>query len=173
MESTNINQSNEYKRRINAVLDHLDQHYASEQGLETLAGIANFSPFHFHRIFKAILGESLYKDIQHIRIEKAAHQLKFQQQKSITAIALDCGFNSSAAFARTFKEYFAMSATAWRKNSIASMYIDPETNHAQWNLDMLSRKNVTIEVSDLPEVQLAYLRHIGPLKGQKKVGQTV
>lgn len=187
MESNKINQNNEYKRRINAVLDHLDRHYASEQSLETLAGIANFSPFHFHRIFKAIVGESLYKYIQRIRIEKAAHQLKFQKQKSITAIALDCGFSNSASFARTFKEYFAMSATAWRKtpeprfsknckvqskswqkNSISSMYIDPETNHAQWNLDMLTRKNVTIEVRDFPEVQLAYLRHIGPFQGQQK-----
>ncbi|WDE05664.1 AraC family transcriptional regulator [Thalassomonas viridans] len=183
----NMSENNEYKRRINAVLDHLDRHYAQEQNLETLAGIAHFSPYHFHRIFKAVVGESLYKYIQRLRIEKAAHQLKYQRQKSVTAIALDCGFGNPASFARTFKEYFAMSATAWRKtpdqrfsknckeqsnswqkSNLSSMYIDPETNHSQWNLDMLTRKSVTIEIRNLPEIQLAYLRHIGPFKGQQK-----
>ena len=187
MESKKINRNNVYTRRINAVLDHLDRDYPQEQSLEALAGIANFSPFHFHRIFKGIVGESLYKYIQRLRIEKAAHQLKYQRQKSVTAIALDCGFGNPASFARTFKEYFAMSATAWRKtpdqrfsknckiqsknwqkHSMSSMYISPETNNPQWNLDMLKRNNVTIEVSDLPEIQLAYLRHIGPFKGQQK-----
>ncbi len=104
MENKQQTQNNDYLKRINRVLDCLDTDYSQELSLELLANIANFSPYHFHRIFKGIVGESLYKYIQRIRIEKSAHNLKYQDDKSITEIAIECGFNNSASFARTFKE---------------------------------------------------------------------
>jgi AraC family transcriptional regulator len=73
METGNEKENSEYIRRVNRVLDYLDNNYSQETGLESLASIANFSPYHFHRIFKGIVGESLYKYIQRIRIEKAAN----------------------------------------------------------------------------------------------------
>jgi AraC family transcriptional regulator len=72
MDNSNKTQKNEYLKRINRVLDYLEENYAQQLSLELLAEIANFSPYHFHRIFKGIVGESLYKYIQRIRIEKAA-----------------------------------------------------------------------------------------------------
>jgi AraC family transcriptional regulator len=61
--------------------------------LKSLADIVHFSQYYFYRIFKGIVEESLYKYIQRIRIEKAAHSLKYHKNKSVTEIALDCGFN--------------------------------------------------------------------------------
>lgn len=104
----------EYTARINRVIDYIETHLDRELSLDTLAEVANFSKFHFHRLFQAMVGETLNQFIQRLRLEKAASQLIYNPKKSITEIALDCGFSGSAAFARAFKGMYGMSATAWR-----------------------------------------------------------
>jgi len=111
----NQNPKNEYIARINRALDYIETHIDSNLTLEKIAGVAHFSPFHFHRIFRAMTGETLNHFIQRIRIEKAAVQLVGNKGKSITEIALDCGFSGSAAFARAFRDAFGQSASEWRK----------------------------------------------------------
>jgi AraC family transcriptional regulator len=108
------NQQSEYIARINRVMDYIDGNLNQELSLEQLAKVADFSRFHFHRIFRGLVGESLNQFIQRIRLEKAAFQLLEATEKPVTNIALDCGFSSSAAFARAFKEKFDVSASEWR-----------------------------------------------------------
>ncbi len=188
-------QNSEYIKRVNRVLDYLNQHYSRVLTLDALAEIANFSPYHFHRIFKGIVGEPLYKYIQRIRIEKAAHAVRFHTDKPITDIALECGFANSASFSRTFKEYFKMSATAWRnggyqtfsKNckvndkdckqissewqveNISPLYIDFSSNNAKWEISMINQANINVEVKTLAATTIAYIRHIGPFKGETEI----
>ena len=50
----------EYEQRVNRVIDHVRAHLAEELSLDRLARVAAFSPFHFHRIFRAITGETLF-----------------------------------------------------------------------------------------------------------------
>jgi len=171
-------------------MDYIDAEIDGDLSLETLSSIAHFSPFHFHRIFHAMTGETLNRYIQRIRIEKAASLLVQNPNKSITVIALDCGFSGSAAFARAFREAFGMSASEWRstggndrskisktirkesqqdgKNgkafSVSAMYFDDSTNTLTWRMTMNDR-NITVEVKDMPEFTVAYIRHIGPYKG--------
>src|SRR5512137_2314544 len=104
----------EYALRINRVIDYIEANIEKELSLETLAEVACFSRYHFHRLFGAITGEPLGRFIQRIRVEKAASKLIHNPKTSITQIALECGFSGSAAFARTFKEAFGMSAREWR-----------------------------------------------------------
>ncbi len=70
--SSNAQINDEYKSRINNVIDYIESNLKSEMTLDKLADVANFSSFHFHRIFKTIIGETLNQFIQRIRIEKAA-----------------------------------------------------------------------------------------------------
>ncbi len=100
--------------RINRAIDYIEVNIAKELSLEDIAKVTNFSRFHFHRIFRAMVGETLNQFIQRLRIEKAAYQLIKNTKKSITEIAFDCGFSGSAAFARVFKESYCMSASEWR-----------------------------------------------------------
>lgn len=195
MESQEVNINSDYLNRINRVIDYLKDNYSKELTLESLANIAHFSQYHFHRIFKGIVGESLCKYIQRIRIEKAAHSLKYHKNKSVTEIALDCGFNNSASFARIFKEHFNMSATTWRKGGcntfsknckeqskdceqvssywkdviVSPMYIDSTTNNSNWRISMKNRSSVAIEVKELKEINIAYVRHVGAFKGEGEV----
>ena len=106
---------NEYISRINNVLDYIHQNIDKELNLNIIAGQANFSPYHFHRIFSGIVGEPLNKFIRRIRLEKSAQMLSSSHDKSITEIAFDCGFSGSATFARAFNDYFGMNASEWRE----------------------------------------------------------
>jgi AraC family transcriptional regulator len=81
--------------------------------------VAAFSPFHFHRVFRAITGETLFGFIHRLRIEKAAGALLNHPDQSVLEIALDHGFASAATFARAFKLRFGMSATEWRGGGAA------------------------------------------------------
>lgn len=104
----------EYLQRINRVMDYIELNLDRELKLEQLAEIANFSPFHFHRIFRSFVREPLYKFIMRLRIEKAALLLISNPKKTVTEIAFDCGFSASATFARAFKEFFGQSASEWK-----------------------------------------------------------
>ena len=105
----------EYQRRVNKVLDHIRTHRSQELTLEELAAVASFSPFHFHRVFKSIVGENLREHIQRTRLEYAANQLATNPHVDILEVALDSGFNSASAFARAFKERFGVTASEWRR----------------------------------------------------------
>ncbi|MBN1271592.1 MAG: AraC family transcriptional regulator [Candidatus Aminicenantes bacterium] len=185
----------EYVSRINRVIDYIEAHIEKNLHLADIARVAHFSPYHFHRIFKAMVGETLNQFIQRIRIEKAASRLIINPKTSITEVALECGFSGSAAFARVFKETFRMSASEWRfggyrrfskirksksKESerqsnigkdfdVSSFYIDNETSNLKWRIKMKNKNHVNVEVKDMPEMVVAYVRHIGPYKGDTKL----
>ena len=104
----------EYRIRLNRTLDFLNQNLDQDLSLHTLARTACFSPFHFHRIFVSIIGETPNDYVRRLRLEKAANMLINYPYRLITDIALECGFSSSAVFARAFNSYFGVSARTWR-----------------------------------------------------------
>jgi AraC family transcriptional regulator len=106
----------EYKSRINRVFDYIDQNISEKFTLEELASVSNFSKFHFHRIFLGMTGETPFQFIHRIRLEKAAIFLSSNPKMTISEIADECGFSDQATFARSFKSYFKMPASEWRKN---------------------------------------------------------
>lgn len=182
----------EYLHRINRVIDYIDNHLADPLTLDELASIANFSPYHFHRIFGALLGETLNQFILRLRLEKSASLLLQDPKESITSVALDCGFSSSATFARSFKDYFKMSASEWRsgrhdeyrKNcktnhnirqsldkdrkeyDVSTRYINGNQRKQTWRIQMKqkSKLNADVEVKNLDPMTVAYVRHVGPYK---------
>jgi AraC family transcriptional regulator len=84
-------------------MDYVEAHIAEDLTLEKLAAVAAFSPFHFHRVFAAITGETLSDFIRRIRLERAASGLVTLRETSVLGIALRCGFSSAATFARSFR----------------------------------------------------------------------
>ncbi len=106
----------EYFRRINRVIDYIADHPEKELSVEELATLSCFSHYHFHRIFKALVGESVGTYQRRIRVEKSAYMLRFNPSRSITDIALSLGFNSSSAFTRAFKRHFGHSPSQERKS---------------------------------------------------------
>lgn len=103
-----------YEQRINKILNAVSADPARVFSLEELAGIACLSPFHLHRVFSAMTGETLAACIRRLRLETAANLLRFSSSLNITAVALACGFSSSQNFARVFREWMGMSPGAFR-----------------------------------------------------------
>ncbi|MBL4797563.1 MAG: AraC family transcriptional regulator [Oleispira sp.] len=101
----------EYKIRIDRVLQYIDANLTNKISLAEVAEVSHFSVFHFHRIFTGILGETVNDYIARRRLECAVNLLIFKTDLSITQVALDSGFSSSANFSKAVKLHFGFSPT--------------------------------------------------------------
>jgi len=134
-----------YQERLLRVLLHIQKNLDQPLELDDLAGIACFSPFHFHRIFRGMVGESVMEYVRRLRLEQAAQKLRFSDRPVID-LALDAGYESHEAFTRAFTARFGLTPSTYRK----------------------ARK--TDGATDVPDVRLeefgpkriAFLRHVGP-----------
>ncbi len=143
----------EYQARINRAMDYIQNNLDKPLTLEEIARVAAFSPFHFHRIFKALVGEPLNVFIQRLRLERAATQLLGNPHKSITEIALDHGFSGSATFARAFRKSFGMSATAWREGGAKRYSKTGKPNRKMSQTDRNTGKANQVPVSYVEDVK--------------------
>src|SRR3981081_1470057 len=101
-----IDSRSEYAARMHRVVEHIDRHLDEPLELETLAGVANFSPFHFHRLFSAWMGETRCYYVRRRRLELSSQRLISQPAVPVMQVALSVGFGSTEAFARAFKTRF-------------------------------------------------------------------
>lgn len=106
----------DYQIRINRVFEYIEKNLDSDLPLATIADIAFFSPFHFHRVFKAITGETLNEYITRRRAEKAALEL-LHKDIAVSEIFLKYGFADNSSFTRTFKKFYGVSPTEFRKQN--------------------------------------------------------
>lgn len=175
----------EYKHRINKVIDYIEKHLDNQFTLDELASVASFSKFHFNRIFYALVGETPFRFILRIRLEKTASLIISNRKENITEIARNAGFTDISVFSRNFRSQFGVSASKYRtfkfQNSNlsqldsnkqqakdkATMYFCPSTNQIKWRTNM--KLNKSVEVKDLPKMTVAYIRHIGPYQGDEKL----
>jgi AraC family transcriptional regulator len=154
--------NSEYAQRINRVIDYLRGNLDRPIKLKELAGVACLSEFHFHRIFGAVSGETLNNFTNRLRLEKAARLLRYSEQ-SVTAIALDCGFSSSATFSRAFRSGYDTSPSQFRKNGeIKNSKICKELfPEDEYGLPMSAeerRAAFPVRLVEIPERQVAYIR---------------
>jgi len=159
----------EYVGRINRVIDYIRANLIGDLSLEALAQVANFSPYHFHRLFTAIVGETVNAHIRRIRMQRAASQLIYNPKLSITRIATDCGFSSPSSFARDFRRAFDMSASQFRTgghDSVAKFREGLQQEGVEFLADSgprteWSAMEFSVEVKTMPEFHVAYIRHVG------------
>jgi len=97
-----------YVTCIQRTLDYIEENLETQITLEKLAEIACFSPFHYHRVFQAMVGESVMDYVRKRRLTRAAERLFFTDEKVID-IALDVGFHYQESFNRAFKKFYDVS----------------------------------------------------------------
>ena len=174
-----------YTQRMNRVLDHIDAHLDETLEVAPLSAVAHFSPYHFHRIFTAWMGETLGDYLRRRRLEVAAARLAGQNQQPILQIALSVGFGSGEAFSRAFKTHFGQTPSAWRATTAARWNTELLDVRRRSNPDQILRKpdqeanteelhnpevtntqaqefTMQVTLATLPPTRIAYLRHIGP-----------
>ena len=106
---------NDYTQRINKVVAYINDHLDESLDLKTLAEVAALSEFHFHRVFKALKGESIGAHISRLRIEAAARLLRYSAL-SIEDIAFNIGYETPAALSKAFKNQYGITPTKYRTN---------------------------------------------------------
>jgi len=160
--------NNNYIQKINNVFTYIDDNFEGDLSLETIAQIAHYSPYHFHRIFKVITKEPLNSYINRKRVEKAAGLLFRNKELSITEIYLQCGFSSHAAFSKSFKKFYQLNPSVFRKvnpNKYSKIGQTELTKEAYLrNLEVLLNwrdMNTTFEIKQVPELHFATLTQIG------------
>ncbi len=178
------NSLKKYQWHINRAMDFINQHLDDDPSLDEIAAAAAFSKFHFHRLFKGVVGETVADFTRRLRLEKAAHLLLYDRRQSITQIAFTCGFSSSQNFAKAFRQRFGQSPGAFRRASPEGanwMAADPREPHyskignanpalmaydaRQFDLAdewQLKRLAMNVQIKKIDPFTVAYVRHIGP-----------
>lgn len=156
----------EYQRRFHAVTEYIDRHLDSDLDLATLAGVAHFSEFHFHRLFRALFGEPLGDYVRRRRLESAAVRLRAQPQVPVLDVAIAHGFGSAEAFSRAFRARYECSPTEWRNSKFDQMArkagqaprLELRDDGDPDNEDIIMK----VKLIDREPVRVAYLRYTGP-----------
>ena len=104
--------------RIKAMLLYIESHYSERISIDTLAREALLSQSEALRCFHTVLNTTPSKYIQQYRLEKAAALLK-KSDLTTTEIAMECGFQSSSYFIKTFRAYTGFAPRAYRKAHIS------------------------------------------------------
>ncbi len=165
----------DYIKSINKVLIYIDENLGNELSLELISKIACYSPFHLHRLFKAITNENLNAYIIRKRIEKASSLLVHQRMLTVTQLALQCGFNSNSSFTRAFKKHYGQSPAAFRQSYPKHFSKIGKVNSKNGQVDFMSEAyicninhlknwitmNAKVEIREVPTLNIAYLTHIG------------
>ncbi|MGH1518573.1 AraC family transcriptional regulator [Chryseobacterium sp. JK1] len=165
----------EYKKRIVKTIQYIDTHLDADLSLERIAEISAYSPFHFHRIFKLVTGETLQNYISRKKIEKSALYLAVRKEMEIKDIYLELGFSNHSVFSKTFKKHYGMPPSEFRRNApekfhrilqiqskngqpdaVFSTYICVIENLLNW-----TKMNLKIEVKEMPEMNLAAVMSLG------------
>ncbi|EKD89117.1 MAG: hypothetical protein ACD_34C00188G0001 [uncultured bacterium] len=156
-------QHTDYRNRIFTAMNYISQYIEREVTLTEIANITSFSPFHFHRIFKAVVGENVAEFTRRLRVELAANRLLGYPEKDVTSIALSCGFSSSQNFAKIFRQRYDASPTEYRKKQANNFQNRSVLNEFEpvliGNAEKSYLKQVTIQ--EMPESKAATVRRIG------------
>lgn len=156
-----------YKERILRVLVFIQQNLDYDLSTDQLAKVAYFSPYHFHRIFSGMVGESLKEHIRRLRLERAAMRLK-HTDKSVLEIALEAGYETHEAFTRAFKAVSGCSPTRFRSSKNLLFKTKPaavryRNGGAIRDIKLaIGGKAMQVEIRRLEPMRVAFVRHLGP-----------
>jgi AraC family transcriptional regulator len=158
-----------YSDRIEKVIEYIDSHFADDITLDGLASIANFSSYHFSRIFFLCTGTSVIKYLKDKRLEEAKLLLLGTDEK-VAEIAFRCGFDSISSFNVLFKQKFARTPTQLRQEHVSKNTIEPSNIQKEdedgcvhtLGKSLLRRVwNMNVNIKNYPEYRIAYFRHVG------------
>jgi AraC family transcriptional regulator len=153
----------DYHERILRTLAHIQAHLDDELDLDRLAMVACFSPYHFHRVFRGLVGEPVQEHVRRLRLERAAYRLKLQDE-AVTSVALDAGYESHEAFTRAFHAMFGMPPSQFRAahqgapDSPSGVHYDDASGYHPPDYGAPP----PVEIKTLPPQRVVFLRHTGP-----------
>jgi AraC family transcriptional regulator len=102
-----------YIDRIGRVRAHIHAHLDDPLDLDALADVACLSRFHWHRVYRAMTGETAAQTVRRLRLMRAAHDLA-NPGLSLTDVAERAGYTTQAAFGRAFSAAYGLPPATFR-----------------------------------------------------------
>jgi AraC family transcriptional regulator len=172
----------EHIARIGKAIDYIDSHLSEKLVLVDIAKAAYFSPFHFHRIFRLVVGETVNNFIIRKRIEKAASIFMNHKDVVITEVSSGLGFSSLSSFSRAFKKFYGMSPADFKNASPNkfSKICKTESKNGQIQISFEQyicnieksikwyQMKATTSIQSINDFNIAYLSHKGEMD---KIGE--
>jgi AraC family transcriptional regulator len=142
----------DYEDRLSRVTAYIYDHLDSDLDYQTLAEVAAMSPYHWHRIYHAIRGETAVATAKRLRLQRASVELA-QTGAPIDDIGARAGYSGAPAFTRAFAEAFGMPPAKYRQSG----------SHADFKPGQLSwpRASWAIEIRKMLPLPLLCLPHVG------------
>jgi AraC family transcriptional regulator len=163
---------------VNLAIDYVATHLDEPLRLTDVSRAAMFSPFHFHRIFQAMVGETLADFVKRLRLDRALFLMSHSRRQTLTQIAGACGFSSSSDFSRSFRQRFGTSPStfdikAWRAAHRAEL----DAVMSGWSERLRLRRmpggddsnGFPVRIRTLPARTVAYIRVSNPYEGDAVV----
>jgi AraC family transcriptional regulator len=177
-------QAGDYLQRVNRAIDYVVRHLAEPLSLQDVAAAACFSAFHFHRVFKTLVGETLNQFIKRLRLERALYLMSHAPKRSLTSVALDCGFSSSIDFTRNFRQHYGVAPSQFdlqqfrdrnreafertfssHHSQLTQSVVDEDRSSRITALPMGQNPDgFTVRLRDLPARTVAYIRVFDPYR---------
>lgn len=170
----------EYIQRINDVIDFVEKNLDTDLSLEQLAQKAHYSSFHFHRIFSAVVGETVHEFVLRKRLERIAAILLVDKKRPLKELAYQYGFGSDNSFSRAFRKHYDFSPTRFKSEGREILskigIVRPTLEAYLHNIDNLLKwmaMNAQFTVKELPAIQLAGIAHIGDFQVMDKLYESL
>jgi AraC family transcriptional regulator len=116
------------ERDLLHVLGRLHGRLDEDTSLEAIASNAGWSPFHLHRVFSRVVGETPKRYALRIRLETAAARL-VAGDESVCDVAVAAGFNSHEVFTRAFRRHFGQTPSRYRATALQGVSGDVRERH--------------------------------------------
>ena len=160
-----IFQTNEkYEEAILSTLIHIQTHLESDLKLDMLAERVGFSAYHYHRIFREIIGEPVKEYVRRLRIERAAYRLKVSEE-TILHIALDAGFKTHESFTRAFTRQFHITPNEFRNHYLRASRERKKQAQPKYIADYPVKTEPAsrqVRLEHVRPIIVAFVRHVGP-----------
>ncbi len=167
-----------YEIAVSRVVERIASHLDEAIDMGAFARQAALSPFHFHRVFRGMIGETPLELHRRLRMERAAWRI-MRSGDGITGIAFDAGYETHEAFTRAFRELYGVPPSSFRRDAAA----DATGGALPHSFELAARCGIHFHASDsgrhdarvtqganamqvdirtMPEIRLATIRHVGP-----------
>ena len=154
----------QYQRQLDAVTDYIYAHLDDDLSLDRLADVSGFSPYHWHRIYRAVRGETAAQTVRRLRLERAATMLA-QNAWPLERIARRAGFTSADAFSRAFQRAYDRTPGRFRSDRAGGPNGTGGSRRPAVIPDAESPTPYPVRVEERPECRLTVAEHRGSYMG--------
>jgi AraC family transcriptional regulator len=156
-----------YEAMVRRTVGEIQRRLDDPPGFRELADGAHLSPYHFHRIFRAMAGESPKDLVRRLRLERAAHRLR-AGSSPVGEVSVEAGYESQQAFAKAFQAEYGVTPSAYRADGGPGPHLEsPSRVHyldgGFTSFYLVNRGGIEMRIDtiDAPAQRLAAVPHVG------------